>query len=149
MTSTIRGLGLLSGMAAAAVLAGAFGRAADDKADKKTDAKGEVVKTVLSVDTKLEVTKPPVLIVTAVGEVPTGGWTGAKLTRRTYIKPPADGVYEYDLTAVPPTGAATQVVSKVKAKDEWKDPPEGVKGVKVYGVGEGVKAVQVGKKEGK
>jgi hypothetical protein len=133
-------------MAVVAVLAGGLGRAADDK---KAGAKGEVVKKVLSVDTKLEVTKPPVLIVTAVGEVPTGGWTGARLTRRTYIKPPADGVYEYDLTAVPPTGAATQAISKVKAKDEWKDPPEGVKGVKVYGVGDGIKAVQVGKKAGK
>src|SRR5690606_3917164 len=105
--------------------------------------KAEVVKTILSVDYAIQESFPPTLVVTAVGQVPTGGWTGAKLTRRNREKPPADGIYEYDLTAVPPSGAATQVISKVTAKDSWKDPPKGLKGLKVYGAGKGVKTVMV------
>ncbi len=110
--------------------------------DKK-EPMARVVKTILSVAHEIEESNPPVLVVTAVGQVPTGGWTGAKLTRRTYKKPPADGIYEYDLTAVPPDGAATQALSRVKATDRWKDPPKDVKGFKVYGVGKGVKTVMV------
>lgn len=141
-TNSVRGLILAAGMIAVVALGGGPARA--DKAAPK----GEVVKTVTAVDVKLEVTEPPILIVTATGQVPTGGWTKAKLTRRATTEPPADGVYEYDLTAVPPDGAAAQVVSKVTAKNEWKDPPKGVKGIKVYGVGDGVKTLKLdGKKD--
>ncbi|MDB5311757.1 MAG: hypothetical protein JWO38_5959 [Gemmataceae bacterium] len=144
MTNVVRGLFLAAGVAVAVALGGSQVRA--DK-DKKPDAKGQVVKKVTGVDVKGLDSDPPFLDVTATGEVPTGGWTGTKLTRRTYVKPPADGVYEYDLTAVPPAGIAAQVISKVTATDRWKDPPKDIKGVKVYGAGDGVKTVKFEEKK--
>lgn len=119
-------------------------------AQKKDDAKkdkGQAVKEVLEVKYEVLESAPPILAVTATGQVPTGGWTGAKLTRRDYEKPPKDGIYEYDLTAVPPDGIATQVLSKVTATDKWKDPPKDMKGIKVYGVGDGVKTIKFGEKK--
>ena len=118
----------------------AVGGAAAQKKEK--EAKGEVLKTVKSVTATLSKDKKS-LVVDVVGEVPTGGWKDAKLTRRTYVKAPADGVYEYDLTAVKPDGIVTQVISEVKASDTWENPPAGLKGVKVYGVGDGAKTAKI------
>ena len=128
------------GVAAAVVLAGA---AVAQKGDDKKD-KGEVVKAITDVTVSYSKDRKE-FVVTATGTVPTGGWSGAKLTRRDTKKAPADGVYEYDLTAVKPSGIAIQVISEVKATDRWKTPPADIKGVKVYGVGEGAKTVKVEK----
>jgi hypothetical protein len=112
--------------------------------DKKEEPKGEQLKTVISVTHSFD-KDMKTLTVTAVGQVPTGGWTGAKLTPRKYKDKPADGIYEYDLTAVRPTGFVTQALSKVKAEHKWENPPADIKGVKVYGAGEGAKTVKFDK----
>ncbi|MBM3981519.1 MAG: hypothetical protein FJ304_14780 [Planctomycetes bacterium] len=108
--------------------------------DKKVEPKGEQLKNVISVTHSFDKDKKT-LTVTAVGQVPTGGWTGAKLTPRKSKDAPKDGIYEYDLTAVRPTGFVTQALSKVKAEHKWENPPADIKGVKVYGTGEGAKTV--------
>jgi hypothetical protein len=77
--------------------------------------------------------------------VPTGGWSGAKLTRKATKDAPKDGIYEYELTAVRPTGIVTQALSKVKASAEWENPPADLKGVKILGAGEGAKTVEIKK----
>ena len=77
------------------------------------------------------------LTVTAVGEVPTGGYTKPTLTRVQYFKQPDDGIQDYTFEAVPPAGIATQVVSKVTATDTWPSLPGWVKGVRIHGVGDG------------
>ena len=122
-------------------LAFALAASADEPKDEK---KGEVLKTIISVTPAYDKEKKQ-LTVTAVGQVPTGGWTGAKLTPRKTTEAPKDGIYEYDLTAVRPTGIVTQVISKVTAKHTWDNPPADLKGVKVYGVGEGAKTAKVEK----
>lgn len=132
--SRFMGAALLTAAASLAVTA-----AADDK---KGEPKGEKLKTILSVTCELDKGKKT-LTVTAVGQVPTGGWKGAKLVRREAKEAPKDGIYEYDMTAVRPTGIVTQVISKVTAKDTWEDPPADLKGVKVYGDGDGAKAAKV------
>jgi hypothetical protein len=109
-------------------------------ADDKDEPKGERLKTILSVACELSKDKKT-LTVTAVGQVPTGGWKGAKLVRRKAA--PKDGIYEYDMTAVRPTGIVTQVISKVTAKDVWENPPADLKGVKVYGAGAGARTATV------
>ena len=118
--------------------------AEDKKPDDKKEEKGVVLKTVLEVTYEFDKDKKK-LTVTAVGQVPTGGWKDAKLTRRATKDAPKDGIYEYDLTAVRPTGIVPQIVSKVKANDVWENPPADIKGVRVYGVGDGVKTVQFDK----
>jgi hypothetical protein len=89
------------------------------------------------VSAKLAVAKGS-LTVTAVGEVPTAGFTKPTLTRVTYVKQPDDGIQDYTFEAVPPDGVAAQVISEVKASDTWESVPDWVKGVRIHGVGEGV-----------
>jgi hypothetical protein len=135
MTRTIRAAGL-----AAAALAGMAALAA-----QKEKPKGEVLKTVIDATAAFD-KDGKVLTVTATGQVPTGGWTGAKLTRREAKEAPKDGVYEFDLTAVRPDGIVTQVISKVTATEKWENPPADLKAVKINGAEKGAKTVPVGKK---
>jgi len=103
----------------------------------------EKVKTILNLDYTIQTSNPPNLVVTATGQVPTGGWKDARLDRRVYVQFPPDGIWDYDLTAVPPSGPAPTVISQVNATDVWKGFPAGkLKGVRVHGVGDGVKEVR-------
>jgi hypothetical protein len=125
----------LSVAASVLLLAAASGE--DKKPEEKKGApKGEVLKTVLDVSHVFDKDRKK-LTVTAVGQVPTGGWKDAKLTRRATKDAPKDGIYEYDLTAVRPTGIVPQIVSKVTASDTWENPPADIKGVRVFGAGAG------------
>ena len=112
--------------------------------DKKEEKKGEVLKTIIDVTYEFDKDKKK-LTVNAVGQVPTGGWSGAKLTPRATKESPKDGIYEYELTAVRPTGIVTQAISKVKASHTWENPPADIKGVKVYGADKGAKTIKFDK----
>lgn len=86
--------------------------------------------------------KPPALVVKATGEVTNTGFSSAKLARVKYVTPPADGVQEYTLTAVPPDGPAGQAITDVTASDSWANyeaEAPWLKGVRVKGAGDGVK----------
>ncbi len=131
--------------AALAVVAAALTTAsAEDKKEPKEEKPGEVLKVIINVTHSFSDDKKA-LTVTAVGQVPTGGWTGAKLIPRKYKDKPADGIYEYDLTAVRPTGIVTQALSKVRGDHRWTNPPADIKGIKVYGTGEGAKTIKFDK----
>jgi hypothetical protein len=101
------------------------------------------IKKVISA--KLSVEKMT-LKVTAVGEVPTGGYSKPTLTRVTYSKQPDDGIQDYTFRAVPPDGVATQVISQVEASDVWLSVPKWVKGVRIHGEGKGVLVKMLGEK---
>jgi len=130
-------------VAAFAVAAAGFTFASADekKPEEKKEQKAVVLKTILSVTYEFDSDKKK-LTVTAVGQVPTGGWKDARLTRRATKDAPKDGIYEYDLTAVRPTGIVPQIVSKVTASDTWDNPPADIRGVKIHGVGDGAKTVK-------
>lgn len=129
-----------------AVAAVSLQSAAEDKGVETTPLKR--VAEITEVTFVLQTTEPPNLIVTAHGNVPTGGWTDVQLLRREYLKPPADGIWEYDLLARPPEGFATQAITEVKASDIWeKVDITRLKGLRVYGLGERVKTVRVGQAE--
>jgi hypothetical protein len=101
-----------------------------------------IVGKIISVTYSVEKTIPPVLVLDAVGEVPTGGFTGARLERVIYVMPPEDGIQDYMLFAVPPAGMATQVISEIRATNRWPDfekEAPGLKGIRVHGVGNGVR----------
>ncbi|MCI0357748.1 MAG: hypothetical protein L0211_04580 [Planctomycetaceae bacterium] len=90
------------------------------------------------VSAKLEVSQGT-LTVTAVGEVPTGGYTQPTLIRVTYFRQPDDGIQDYMFRAVPPDGVAAQVISQVTATDKWPAlPKKWLKGVRIHGAGNGV-----------
>lgn len=79
------------------------------------------------------------LVITAVAEVATAGYSQPTLTKVTYIKPPEDGLQDYYFMAVPPDGPAAQVISQLVARDTLTSVPDWMKGVRVHGVGAGVK----------
>jgi hypothetical protein len=90
--------------------------------------------------------KEGALTVTAVGEVPTAGYTKPTLTRVNYFRKPDDGMQDYQFQAVPPAGVAAQVVSQVEASDTWRSLPQWVKGVRIHGAGDGVLVKMLGEK---
>lgn len=136
---------LIAGLAAAVVLAGS-GPAGGQERKK---AEPHIVKKITKVEYAFLERRPPVLEVTAYGEVPTSGYDPDKvlLTRVLYITPPDDGIQDYTLTAVPPGGIVNPVISTVKGVNKWEAPAKWVKGVRIHGVDDGVKVVVFGEKK--
>jgi len=58
---------------------------------------------------------PPKLVIRALGTVPTTGWADGQLEPRPH---PVGGIYEFDFTAVPPTGTALEVLMPMAAHCE-------------------------------
>lgn len=103
------------------------------------------VAEITDVKYELQTSEPPNLVVTALGNVPSGGWTEVQLIRREYLKEPADGIWEYDLLAKPPQGPSTQAITTVKATDTWeKVDLSRLKGLRVYGLGKGIRTIKLG-----
>lgn len=117
------------------------------QADKPA-SKEVTVPKILEVTYELRKTKPPTLVLNVVGQVPTGGYTEVRLERATYDKPPKDGIQDYYLKAVPPSGIATTALSEVKASDVWSEIPFWVKGVRVHGEEQGIKVIRFDQSNG-
>jgi hypothetical protein len=143
MTKFARALGLAVAAGLAITAVAAAEKPEPVQKDKEAP-RGEVLKTVISATAEFDKDKKK-LTINAVGQVPTGGWSGAKLTRKETKTPPKDGIYEYELTAIRPTGIVTQALSKVNATAEWENPPADLKVVKILGAGEGANTVKVEK----
>jgi len=93
----------------------------------------EKIYKVLTASLSIEKSKPPRLVINSAGEVNTGGWSNGVLQPYVYVQPPADGIYEFEFRGDPPSGASTQVISPIKAKEYvWASFPEGLKGVRIY-----------------
>lgn len=110
------------------------------------DAKPEpvTVPKILKVSHQIAIAEsfPPNLYVKAIGEVPTGGYTNVKLERAIYVTPPKDGIQDYFLKAVPPSGPAIAVISQVESIDLWHDFPSWVKGIRMHGVKDGIVVIK-------
>jgi hypothetical protein len=103
----------------------------DDKGDKAPECKVVHVPVVKKV--ALQYDGVASITVTANGEVPTGGYTNVVLVQRVYVKPPADGIWEFDMFACKPSGIVIQVITPVSATIKWEGPPRSLKGIRVYG----------------
>jgi hypothetical protein len=77
---------------------------------------------------------PPQLKVDAEGNAREGGWIKIQLVPHEYSTPPADadGIYEFDFKAQPPSNAAIQVITPVEASYTINPMPESLVGVKIY-----------------
>lgn len=109
--------------------------------ESKKPPQPQVVGKILKVDFVDEEINPPNLLVTATGQVPTGGYTKVRLERAVYVTPPEDGIQDYFLIALPPSKPATQVVSTVKATNRWKgymQEAPWIKGIRIHGIGDDV-----------
>lgn len=121
-------------------------KTSEQKVDEGSEAKEtetlEHVPTIVKIEYAVQQSSPPNLLITAYGRVPTGGWKQVQLLRRIYVTPPADGIWEYDLLALRPSGQVIQVQTPVRAKNVWKDYDRSIKGVRVYGIGRGAKELR-------
>jgi hypothetical protein len=72
------------------------------------------------------------VLIEAEGTVPTSGWTDPELSAYVYVKPPADGIYEFDFCATPPVGIVSEVITDVTARPYIMEAPENFRGVRVY-----------------
>ncbi|WP_339730941.1 hypothetical protein [uncultured Gimesia sp.] len=113
------------------------------KADE-AKSKPVTVSKILKVTHQIEIEEsfPPNLYVKAIGEVPTGGYTNVKLERAIYVTPPKDGIQDYFLKAIPPSGPAITVISQVEAIDLWHGFPGWVKGIRMHGVKDGIVVIK-------
>lgn len=135
---------LVSASVAALILA-CSGKKSDGDAPKEPQvSEAKTVPTILTVKCAILKSAPPQLTVTAEGEVPTGGWTSPRLNRRVYITAPADSIVEYDFIAIPPSGMATQVLTRISAEDTWPEyPAQDIVGVRIYGEDGGIKQMRL------
>jgi hypothetical protein len=70
------------------------------------------------------------LILKATGSAAGPGYTDAQFLPRIYPAPPPDGIYEVDVVATKPAGAAA-APTPIEVKGEWSsDPKERLKGVR-------------------
>lgn len=128
------------------ILPVAFGFLATSFNGYNEEKKMETVPQIKAVEYDVSKTNPLSLTVKVTGEVKSLGYTEPKLTRVTYVKPPADGVQDYTMTAIPPDGPSGQALSEVSAEDTWtnfeKNAPW-LKGVRIKGIGQGEKVVWI------
>jgi hypothetical protein len=74
---------------------------------------------------------PPQFRLRARGKVSTAGWTSAQLRQRRMVRPPPDGLFDFDFIASPPTDAAAQAVTPIEATT-WLSLPPTARGVRVH-----------------
>jgi hypothetical protein len=63
------------------------------------------------------------LAVRVEGEVMSLGWSGFRLDRRIYLRPPLDGIYEADLVGCRPGGGAPDVRTPFVFETLWQGFP--------------------------
>lgn len=138
----------LRGFCLFAALCGLTLPAVGSAQDKKAPPGPQVVAKILKADYEEQETAPPNLVVRATGQVSSGGYTKPTLLRAVYTTAPEDGIQDYFLVAIPPSGPAIQVISEVKASDTWKGfrkEAPWIKGIRVHGIGEGIVVKMFGK----
>ncbi|WP_374470639.1 hypothetical protein [Phenylobacterium sp.] len=71
------------------------------------------------------------LILKVEGATPAAGYTDAAFLPRIYAAQPKDGIYEVDVIATRPEGAAAQAVTPIEVERAWAGyPKDRLKGVK-------------------
>jgi hypothetical protein len=78
---------------------------------------------------------PPQLSITAIGVVPTTGFTALPLIPYLYFVPPADGIYDFAFIVdfeVPPGGHVGNIVHPIFAQYTLAKIPAGLKGIRVH-----------------
>jgi hypothetical protein len=88
--------------------------------------------TIENIQIQVAKTKTPSVIITALGTVTSGGWSKPRLSPWVYIAPPADGIYDFDFEAAPPTGIATQGITAIATAQVIPNPPSWLKGVRIH-----------------
>lgn len=109
---------------------------------ENTKSKLVSVSKILKVTHQIQESHPPNLVLNVVGEVPTSGYTDVQLLRMVYVQPPQDGIQDFYLKAIPPSGIAATVISQVTASKKWIGFPAWVKGIRVHGEKSGIVVIK-------
>lgn len=77
---------------------------------------------------------PSMLFLNATGIVTSGGWKAPQLIPFVYLKPPKNGIYEFDFIANAPdtTEEVTKITTKIECNFTMENMPKDLKGVKVH-----------------
>lgn len=87
-----------------------------------------------NVDVDLDRTLPAQIVARVRAETTTSGWLNPEFVPLTYNEPPRDGIYEFVLTAERPGGVLLQAITPMYAELVWRNPPPGVRGVRIHAV---------------
>jgi hypothetical protein len=72
------------------------------------------------------------VFIVSEGAVTTSGWRNPELQPRIYLKPPSDGIWDWDFVATPPQGIVLQVITRIAAQSAHFVPPGWMRGVRVH-----------------
>jgi hypothetical protein len=75
---------------------------------------------------------PPKLLIEVWATVPTPGYTDPQLVEYIYVKPPPDGIYDFDFYATTPDGITSEVISPISTSYLMEPMPRDLKGVRVH-----------------
>jgi hypothetical protein len=77
--------------------------------------------------------RPPKYHIRACGQATTTGWSNGRLRPIPTKKPPADGIYDFEFIADPPTGIVAEVITPIASHPLLWQPGDGseVEGVRV------------------
>ncbi|MFZ5739647.1 hypothetical protein BJ123_102222 [Rhodopseudomonas thermotolerans] len=94
---------------------------------------------VTSVDLSLVKTKPPQIHIVTHGTVPTSGWKHPRLSPWFYIRPPDDGIQDFDFVADAPTGIVLPMITTIVAEatiprdpEDYWGPCKALRGVRIH-----------------
>ena len=93
------------------------------------------MKKVYSIDSVLaglDTLSPPALVVYVRGHVTSHGWSHPQLLPWSYISPPVDGIYDFDLVATPPGGLNPPALELIEAAGAFSNPPEILHGIRIH-----------------
>lgn len=72
------------------------------------------------------------LIIAAHGFVPDTGWNNPNLVPYVYVKPPEDGIWDFDFVASKSAGPSLALVTPIFAFEVIPNSPDWVKGVRIH-----------------
>jgi hypothetical protein len=75
---------------------------------------------------------PPKLLIEVDAIVPTTGYTQPELVEYIYVKPPPNGIYDFDFVASPPNGPSADVITPISVKHLMEPMPRELTGVEVH-----------------
>lgn len=81
------------------------------------------------------------VFIVSEGTVTTSGWRNPELQPRIYLRPPSDGIWDWDFVATPPQGIVLQVVTRIAAQSVNFVPPGWMRGVRVHASNNAVDAM--------
>jgi hypothetical protein len=99
-----------------------------DKLGRKSMAR---IMKVTSVTATILKSSPAALVIQAAGEVNTSGWKNIELSPYIYVKPPSDGIWDFDFSGTPPSGIVLPVLLPVHASSTLPL-PNWCKGVRIH-----------------